>query len=132
TPTLQISDRIMVSKLNYMFQEPARFEAVVFAYPRDPSRDFIKRIVGLPGEHLEVRDGYLYINNNKLVESFEIFRDKDNFGPVDIPGGCYFVMGDNRSNSSDSRAFGFLPRDYIIGKAMVRIWPLERVGFLPQ
>ena len=111
-----------------------RGDVVVFKYPNEPSRDFIKRVIGLPGETLEVRDKRVYINGEPLNEEYlkinvsSAFEDsfvsnrQDNFGPVLVPGGHYFVMGDNRDNSQDSRFWGPLPHSYLKGKAMVLYW----------
>jgi len=130
-PTLQIGDRIIVSKLAYRFGEPRRGDIVVFKYPLDPSRDFVKRLIGLPGETVALRDNRLYINGQLVEENYlppDIhFAD---FGPVKVPPGYYLMLGDNRNNSDDSRVWGPLPRENIIGKAILIYWPLERIGLL--
>jgi signal peptidase I len=116
-----------------------RGDVVVFKYPEDPGRDFIKRVIGLPGETLEVRNKDVYINGERLAEPYTHFLSpargsaaspneftaldvRDAYGPVSIPVDQYFVMGDNRDNSQDSRYWGFLPRDYIKGRALVIYW----------
>ena len=114
-----------------------RGDVVVFKYPEDPGRDFIKRVIGLPGETLEVRNKQVLVNGEALAEPYTHFLDtgpaggpseftavdvREHFGPVSIPAGHYFVMGDNRDNSQDSRYWGFLPRDYIKGRALVIYW----------
>lgn len=134
-PTLNINDRIIVNKFIYRFRAPQRGEIVVFKYPveesKEPKRDFIKRVVGLPGENLKVVRGAVYINGKPLPEHHPMRADAANFGPVEIPSGSYFVMGDNRPNSYDSRYWKFLPRDKIVGPAFLRIWPLTQLGTLP-
>ena len=114
-----------------------RGDILVFKYPQEPERDFIKRVIGLPGETLEVRQKRLYIDGVKLDESYlqdqmpvpepgEIALDRrDNFGPITVPAGHYFMMGDNRDNSEDSRFWGPLPHAYVKGKAMIIYWSYE-------
>lgn len=132
-PTLLIGDHILVNKFIYRFNKPERGEIIVFKYPQDPSRDFIKRLIGLPGDVIEIRDKHLYINGNSMEESsYTIFendeksmyipRNRDNFGPVTIPEGYYFVLGDNRDCSLDSRFWGFLDEDLLKGKAFIIYW----------
>lgn len=127
-PTLQIGDRVLVAKFWYHFQEPKRGQIFVFKYPVDPSRDFVKRIIGLPGDTVEIRDGYVYINGNPLSEDYVSNRDNYSMEPVKIPPGHYFAMGDNRPNSADSRFWGFVPEDNIRGPVFFRYWPLDRIG----
>ncbi len=133
-PTLDIGDRLIVNKLTFKFREPARFDIIVFRFPYskpgEENRDFIKRVLGLPGETLQIKDGVVYINGKPLEEKHTMNRDTANFGPVVIPSDSYFVMGDNRPNSADSRYWGMLPKRYLIGPAVVRIWPLTRLGML--
>jgi signal peptidase I len=135
--TLDISDRIVVNKVSYHFRQPQRLEIVVFrAVPAmgAEKKDLIKRLVGLPGEKLEVKDGSVFINE-KPVEYPAGMRetmvpDYANFGPVAIPADSYFVMGDNRAASADSRYWGFLPKQNLIGPAFLRIWPLAKLGLI--
>jgi signal peptidase I len=116
-----------------------RGDVVVFKYPEEPERDFIKRVIGLPGETLELKQKQVYINGKKLDERYVHFLTppsshaqefapydvREQYGPVTVPSGQYFVMGDNRDNSQDSRYWGFLPRDYIKGKALMVYWSYE-------
>jgi signal peptidase I len=114
-----------------------RGDIVVFKYPEDPERDFIKRVIGLPGETLEVRDKKVIINGKPIDEPYvhylqpaggsEVtsFDVRDRYGPVTVPAGQYFVMGDNRDNSQDSRYWGFLPRHYVKGKALIIYWSYD-------
>ena len=134
-PTLYIKDRLVVNKVAYHFREPRRQEVVVFRQKaREGSAqkplDLIKRVMGLPGETLEIKDGVVYINGEKIEEHHSMNRDFSDFGPVKIPEGSYFMMGDNRPNSADSRYWGFLPRQNLIGPAVMKIWPLNEISLL--
>jgi signal peptidase I len=118
-----------------------RRDVIVFKYPEEPDRDFIKRVIGLPGETVEVRDKKVYVNGQALVEPYVHFLQppsgaselhevtsfdvRERYGPVTVPENHYFVMGDNRDNSQDSRYWGFLPREYVKGKALVIYWSYE-------
>ncbi|MDD5593402.1 MAG: signal peptidase I, partial [Candidatus Margulisbacteria bacterium] len=135
--TLDIGDRIVVNKVVYNFRLPQRFEIIVFrAVPAmgEQKKDLIKRVVGLPGETLEVKDGVITVNGAPVEEPADMKQtmnqDYANFGPVEIPADSYFVMGDNRPASADSRYWGFLPKKNIIGKAFLRIWPLTKFGLI--
>lgn len=133
-PSLDIKDRIVVNKFIYHFRDPQRQEVLVFrqvAPESYPKRDLIKRIMGLPGEKLEVKQGIIYINDKPVEEKHPLNQDYADFGPVNIPSDSYFVMGDNRPASADSRYWGFLPRKYVIGLAFLRIWPLDRLSLIP-
>jgi signal peptidase I len=113
---------------------PKRFDVVVFKLYdiQDNRKDLIKRVIGLSGEKLEVKKGVIYINGSALNESHPMNSDLADFGPVNIPSDSYFVMGDNRPNSADSRYFGFLPKSQLIGPAFIRIWPLFQIGLVPK
>lgn len=128
-PTLREHDRIIVSKLNYHFQEPKRGDIVVFKYPVDPRRNFVKRLIAAGGETVQIKNSRLYINGEPVPEDYlpRGLRFPD-YGPVTVPEGSYFMMGDNRNNSEDSRVWGFLPRNLIVGKAVVIYWPPARIG----
>lgn len=130
-PTLQVGDKIIVNKLTTRFKEPERGQIVVFKFPYDPSQDFVKRIIGLPGETVEIRDSQVYINGEPLEEEYLpeglVYPD---FPPVTVPEDSYFVLGDNRNNSQDSRTWGPLPREFVIGQVMVIYWPLDRIGIV--
>jgi signal peptidase I len=133
-PTLDINDRIVVNKVTYFFRPPRRLEVVVFrqvAAFDSTKKDLIKRLVGLPGETLELKNGIIYINNQPVAERHPIHQDYANFGPLVIPPDSFFVMGDNRPESADSRYWGFLPKTNLIGPAFLRIWPLLRFGLIP-
>ncbi len=128
-PNLEPGDRILVTKFNYYFSEPERGEVIVFKYPVDPDKDFVKRIVGLGGESLSIKGNNVYINGKLLNEPYlKQGIPMQDFGPVTIPNGTLFVMGDNRPDSRDSRYWGTLDKNLIIGKTIFRFWPLGRIG----
>lgn len=132
-PTLQINDRLIIDKLSYEFQDPKRGDIVVFSPTDELKRQnfkdaFIKRVIGLPGDKVEVKNGQVYVNDQPIREKY--IEDKPNYsyGPVMVPTDQYLVLGDNRNNSYDSHYWGFVPRHNIIGRAVVRFWPLNRLG----
>jgi signal peptidase I len=131
-PTLMVNDRILVAKFLYRFQPIQRGDVIVFRYPVNPQRDFVKRVIGLPGNVAQVKEGVVYINGQRISEKgYTIKPEYDgNYGPVTVPRGDYFVLGDNRGNSEDSRFFGYVPRGNIIGKAIFIYWPPDRIGFV--
>lgn len=142
-PRLRDQDRIFVNKFIYPLREwlgddtpIRRGDIVVLLYPNDPSKSYIKRVVGLPGERIEILDGKLYVNDELVDEPYldEEYLSRDSTpNPVDVNSHHYFVMGDNRNNSSDSRSWGLVPEKYIYGKAIFRYYPFmpfERVGKL--
>lgn len=134
-PTLQINDRLIVDKLMYRFSDPQRGDIVVFsptdALEKQNFKDaFIKRTIGLPGETVEVKGGTVYINSTPLREQYLDEKPSYHYGPVTVPEGQYLVLGDNRNNSYDSHYWGFVPRENIIGRAVIRFWPLNRIGDL--
>ncbi|MBW4620851.1 MAG: signal peptidase I [Cyanosarcina radialis HA8281-LM2] len=148
-PTLQIDDRLIVEKVSYLFGSPNRGDIVVFMppdkanqiCPTPPSADptkkpqkeaFIKRVVGLPGEKVQVKEGRVYINDRPLREGYIEEEPRYNWGPQTIPNNSYLVLGDNRNNSCDSHFWGFVPRSNIIGRAVVRFWPPNRLGGLDE
>jgi signal peptidase I len=111
---------------------PRRGDVIVFEYPRDPSRDFIKRVIGLPGETIEIRAGQVLVNGQPLEEPFGPNPGSYTAPPVTVGQGEVFVLGDNRNNSSDSHAWGTLPMDYVIGEALVSYWPPRHWSVVPQ
>ena len=124
-PTLKHGEIMIVSKMDYTFGgDPDRFDVVICHYPNRGKTNFVKRVVGLPGDTVEVKDGYLIVNGVIYAEKFLHERPVENFGPVTVPEGKYFVMGDNRNNSNDSRrdAVGMLDRDFIMGKVSAVLW----------
>ncbi len=130
SPELLDGERILVNKFLYRFGDIERGDVVVFWYPEDPKLSFIKRIVGLPGETVEVRNGKVYVDAILMDEPYVVVANADHrsFASQEIRSGHYFVLGDNRRGSNDSRSWGLVPERYIYGKAFVRIWPLSNVG----
>jgi signal peptidase I len=149
-PTLIERDRLMVNKLRYGpkvpfsknkrlpgFTEPQRGDVIVFVYPADDSRDFIKRLIGLGGETIEIREGDIYVNGHVIEEPRikDIFYyNRGDYGrerqKITVPEGHYFVMGDNSGSSSDSRFWGFVPEENVIGRAELIYWPFNRMRFI--
>lgn len=130
-PTLMVNDRILVAKFLYRFEPVARGDVIVFRYPLNPQRDFVKRVMGRPGERAQLKEGVVYVDSQRISEKgYTIKPDFGNYGPVTVPRGEYFVLGDNRNNSEDSRFFGYVPRANIIGKAIFIYWPPQRIGFV--
>lgn len=129
-PQLYDRERVIANRLLYHFREPRLGEVVVFPFPRDPSKDFVKRIVGMPGDLVAIRDGRLWRNRRPVEERFAKEPAWGVFGPVRVPAGQVFVMGDNRNNSLDSRAWGFLDLKRITGRVEFRYWPPTRVGIV--
>lgn len=130
--TIMMNDRIFGNRLAYKSDDPKRFDIVIFRYPDDPSTLFIKRIIGLPGETVEIRSGKVYIDGSAepLDDSFCKEEPLGDFGPFEVPEGCYFMMGDNRNNSNDSRFWHnkYVEEDAILGKAVLRYWPFSKFG----
>ncbi|MEB3293428.1 MAG: signal peptidase I [Synechococcales bacterium] len=132
-PTLKVDDRLIVDKVSYMFAAPQRGDIVVFnptkaLQDQDYKDAFIKRVIGLPGEKVAVHNGIVYINDQPLRENYLKEAPNYEFEPQVVPEGHYLVLGDNRNNSYDSHYWGFVPKDKIIGKAVVRFWPFDRMG----
>jgi signal peptidase I len=131
-PLLEDSERIIVNKFIYRFHPIQRGDVVVFWYPKDPSVSFIKRVVGIPGDVVELRRGVLYVNDHKVDEDYvrPYFSDDETHAPVPVAKGYYFVLGDHRNSSNDSRSWGEVPEKYIYGRAVFRFWPLSKIGFI--
>ncbi len=132
-PLLTDQERIFINKFVYRFEPIERGDVVVFWYPLDRSKSFIKRVVALPDETVEIRQGRVYVNGKRLEEPYvpTQFADASTYGPVRVPPDEYFVMGDHRASSNDSRVFGPVPSRYIYGKAVFAYWPMDRFGLLP-
>jgi len=129
-PLLEDGERIIVNKFIYRFHRIERGDVVVFWYPKDPSVSFIKRVVGLSGDTVEIRSGVLYVNGQMVREGYlsPRFRDNDTHLPSEVKKGYYFVLGDHRNSSNDSRSWGEVPEKYIYGRAVFRFWPLGKLG----
>lgn len=126
-PTIEVNDKVIVTNFSYWFAEPERGDVIVFRFPHDPKKDYIKRCIGLPGETIQFQNSQLYVNG-ELVEEPYLPEDLEfeDYGPVQVPEGQYFMCGDNRNHSSDSRVWGFVEKKLIIGKAQVIYWPFDR------
>lgn len=131
-PTLDDQERIFINKFVYRFENIDRGDTVVFWYPGDPTKSYIKRVIGIPGDRVEVDRGTVIINGQALQEQYvpAEFRDSSSMTSRVVPTGEYFVLGDHRSSSNDSRAWGMVPRRFIYGKAVFVYWPLEKLGVL--
>ena len=149
-PTLEEGEYVLVNKLVYMrfrpqdvasllpfvesddsrdrypIHPPRRGEVIIFEFPRDPTRDFVKRVVGVPGDLVEIENGVTFINGEELSEPYITQKDRRDMDPVEVEEGTYFVLGDNRRASNDSRDWGTVPAGNIIGRAWVSFWPLDR------
>ncbi len=150
--TLQIGDHILVNKFIYgtrvpftnlkllPVRKPERGDIIVFKYPVDEKRDFIKRVIGIPGDVMEIRDKIVYVNGRELADDeYVIYRDdniipgqRDNFGPETVPEDSYFMMGDNRDGSFDSRFWGYVKEEEILGKALIIYWSWDRDNKRPR
>ncbi len=128
--TIMIGDRAATFRLAYLFNDPKRGDIVVFPFPDDEKMDYIKRIIGLPGETIEGRDGLVYIDGEALKEPYVTAEIDSDFGPYHVPEDCYFMMGDNRNNSADSRYWDnkYVERDKIEGKAILKYPKLTWFG----
>ena len=145
-PTLLIGDHILVNKFIYgtkipfsdnrllVFKKPQKGDIIVFKYPKNPEKDFIKRVIAVEGDWIEIRKKQVYINNELLERKYAIYSDshfvrRDNFGPVKVPPNSLFVMGDNRDNSKDSRFWGFVDLKAVKGKAFMIYWSWDKENF---
>ena len=131
-PWLEDQQRIFVNKFLYSYGDIERGDVIVFRFPLDPSKSYIKRVVGVPGDRIEIRSGALYINGVKTEERYVAheFEDHASHPPIDVPAKHFYVLGDHRNTSNDSRIWGTVPREYITGKAVFAYWPLDRFGSL--
>lgn len=114
----------------YAFRPPQYGEVVIFHFPNDPSRDFVKRVIGLPGDTVEVKRGEVYRNGQLLDEPFVTNPSSRSYDPVIVEPGHYYVLGDNRRSSNDSRDWGLVPQENLIGRAWMRYWPPPSLGFI--
>jgi signal peptidase I len=133
-PLLQEGERIFVNRFEYRLDSVQRGDVVVFWYPPEPTRTLVKRVLGLPGDLCSIREGRLFVNGQALSEPYvpNRFRSADNLPAVTVPPGYYFVLGDDRKNSDDSRRWGLVPERYILGRVVLRFWPPDRFGLIPR
>ena|SRR5215831_1330321 len=133
-PTLTDQERIFINKFTYHYGlgKIERGDMVVFWYPLDTTKSYIKRIIGVPGDIIKITGGQVYVNGKALAEDYvpEEYRDRISLGPERVPPDKFFVLGDHRNSSNDSRAWGFVDRKYIYGKAVFVYWPLDKLGRL--
>ena len=129
-PSLEDQERIFVNKLVYRLEPIQRGDIVVFRYPRDPSKSFIKRVIGLAGDHIRIDEGRVYVNGKRLDEDYvpQVYEDLRSYPEMVVPPDSYFVLGDHRSLSNDSRDFGPVNQSYIYGKAVFGYWPMDKMG----
>jgi signal peptidase I len=128
-PTLADHDRLVVNKFTYLVSQPRKGDIVMFYYPINPDEAFVKRVIAEAGDTVRIAGGHVYVNDVPLDDSYvaKEYRSHENFGPQVIPAGYYFVLGDHRNDSSDSREWGLVPRKYITGIVQARWWPLQSV-----
>ncbi len=129
-PTLLPHDRVLVSKILYRLHDPARGDVIVLRYPRNQERNYIKRVIGLSGETIQVKDGKVYVNGQPIHEMYLNGTIAGEYGPFKVPADSVFVMGDNRNNSEDSRSFGPLKKSLVVGRAVLVYWPPQRARLL--
>lgn len=129
-PSLADQERIFVNKFVYRLEPIERGDIVVFRYPRDPSKSYIKRVVAVAGDHLRIDSGQLYVNGQAVDEDYvpPVYTDTRSYPEKVVPPHCYFVLGDHRSMSNDSRDFGPVDQSYIYGKAVFGYWPMDKLG----
>jgi signal peptidase I len=131
-PSLDDQEHIFINKFVYRIEPIQRGDIIVFRYPRDPSKSFIKRVVGAAGDHVRIDDGRVYLNGKMVAEDYvpRAYEDDRSYSEVVVPPDSYFVLGDHRSLSNDSRDFGPVESSFIYGKAVFGYWPMEKVGRL--
>ena len=132
-PRLVDQERIFINKYLYQIEAIERGDVIVFRYPYDETKSYIKRVIGLPGDTVAVMDGEVFINGERLDEPYLIdeYRDRQSHEAIVVPPDEYYVLGDRRNSSNDSRVWGPVPRNFIYGKAVFVYWPMDRLGFLP-
>ena len=131
-PSLDDQERIFINKFVYRIEPIQHGDIIVFRYPRDPAKSFIKRVIGVAGDHVRIEDGRVYLNGKQLVEDYvpRAYDDDRSYPDVVVPPDSYFVLGDHRSLSNDSRDFGAVDASYIYGKAVFGYWPVDKMGRL--
>jgi signal peptidase I len=129
-PSLEDQERIFVNKFVYRLEPIERGDVVVFRYPRDPSKSYIKRVIGMAGDQIRIDNGQVYVNGKALDEAYvpSEYTDERSYPNLVVPAHCYFVLGDHRSMSNDSRDFGAVNEGFIYGKAVFGYWPMEKLG----
>jgi len=134
-PTIQLEDRVIVDKFFFKYLDHINHGDIIDFNPppsAHATEEFIKRVVGLPGDKLEIRNHTTYVNDQLIYEPYVLDKSEEDFGPIVIPSDSVFVMGDNRNNSDDSRSWGFLPTKNITGRSLFRYWPMDHIGPLAR
>jgi len=131
-PTLNPGEFLIVNKLSYKFSPVQRGDIVVFHYPNDPREDYIKRVIGVPGDTVAISESSVFVNGHEIEEPYIANGYSFESGQWQVPPGSLFVLGDNRKHSSDSQEWGFVPIDNLVGKALMRYWPLNRIENLSK
>ena len=131
-PTLEDQERVFINKFVYRLEPIHRGDVVVFRYPRDTSKSYIKRVIAIPGDKVRIEDGLVFVNNHQLAEEYvpQMYEDVRSYSETVVPPHSYFVLGDHRNLSNDSRDFGSVDESYIYGKAVFGYWPFTRLGKL--
>jgi signal peptidase I len=131
-PTLQDQERVFINKFVYKLEPIERGDVIVFRYPRDPAKSYIKRVVAVAGDHVQIQAGVVFVNGHRMYEGYvpRMYEDVRSYPNVVVPAHSYFVLGDHRNLSNDSRDFGPVDEDFIYGKAVFGYWPVEKVGTL--
>ncbi len=131
-PTLEDQERVFINKFVYKLEPIERGDVIVFRYPRDPAKSYIKRVVAVAGDHVQIRAGVVYVNGHRLHENYvpRMYEDVRSYPDIVVPPHAYFVLGDHRNLSNDSRDFGPVDEDFIYGKAVFGYWPVEKLGTL--
>ncbi len=129
-PHIDSGEVVLINTMAYRIGHPARGDIVAFHHDGPTPEIFIKRIVGLPGDRVAIQNGTVVVNGAALVEPYVVFPDRRSFAPLTVPAGSFYVLGDNRADSDDSRFWGFVPQTQVIGKAVAGIWPIGHLGAL--
>ncbi len=131
-PTLQDQERVFINKFVYKLEPIERSDVIVFRYPRDPAKSYIKRVIAVAGDRVKIDDGVVYVNDHRLRETYvpEVYEDVRSYPETVVPPHSYFVLGDHRNLSNDSRDFGPVDEDFIYGKAVFGYWPVAKLGTL--
>jgi signal peptidase I len=131
-PTLEDRDRVFVYKTGYLIGKPQHGDVIIFKTPEDPHTNYVKRLIGLPGDKVKIENGVVYVNEERLEEPYILEPPYNDYAEVIVPEGTFFALGDNRNGSRDSRDYhvGFVPMKNLVGKAIFRVWPINRLSFI--
>jgi len=130
SPHIIEGEYVLIDTLVYRWKSPTRGDIIAFRHERSAPSIYLKRVVGVPGDRIEIRSGVVYVNGAQLDERYVQFRDTRSAAPAVVPAGSYYVLGDNRANSDDSRTWGFVPAGDVVGRARFGVWPPDRFGTL--